>query len=83
MTNTTPTKYANLSPEEVKAFRPIVWKVIRGQVDPRDLHLLPEVDSRFDNVRECREGEAGTDVMSPLGLALANLSNNFRNLITK
>lgn len=75
------TRFARLSPTEAKAFKPVVWAVVRGHVDhPRDLYALPEVDSAYDDFRERQPGEAGTAVMTPLGLALANLGNNFRRL---
>lgn len=75
------TRYAGLSRAQAKAFKPIVQKVVRGKVERViDLYDLPEVDSAYDDFREKQPGEAGTAVMTPLGLALANLGNNFHML---
>jgi len=75
------TRYAGLSRAQAKAFKPIVQKVVRGKVGRvLDLYHLPEITSDYDNFREKAPGEAGTAVMTPLGLALANLGNNFHML---
>lgn len=75
--------FAHLSSNEVEALRPIVVQVCNGTIDKRALIDATRSDSRFDDTREPLPGEARTSVMSPLGLALAYLFNNFSRLYGK
>ena len=73
-------KFASLSPAEVKVLKPIVVEVVAGRLDKKALIEMSregKLDPRFN---ESRPGETSADRLSPLGLALAFLLNNFRLL---
>lgn len=78
---TSVTRYAGLTPADAAILRPIVEEVVSGKVTKRELidrQREGKLGPRFKDLRPLKPGEAGTSVMSPLGLAIENLYNNFR-----
>jgi hypothetical protein len=76
-------KYAQLTLAEIKIFEPIVKAVAQGKLGKQELiaaSRAKELDPRFDNLRERRPDEISTAAMSPLGLALSFLFNNFNRI---
>ncbi len=70
-------KFAELSPDEVKTFTPIVIEVAEGRISKNELIDLKKLDPRF---YQERPGSTSAERMSPLGLALSYLFNNFNKI---